>query len=292
MERHAGFAADFITDAAGTAFGFGRADFHGADRNVTSILRQFERVYFSEAFRRSRELLDNLLEFRRGFRCRDFLAEELARRQLGVRWCAFFRPQATTREELLLLKRSGMYAIEVGTDAASDTTLAELRKGFTFSDVVAFSHLCSAEEIPSAHFVTFGGPGETPETLREGLGNLDRLGECVVFGFTGLRIYPCTALHDRAVHDGLLSPTDPLLKPAYYFSPHIDVTAMDAEVERLFRPHRGRFFPPSEGTDRLHVMHRFGYRGILWDTLLPFAEKASRVESKGLPGTTPRAQRS
>jgi len=220
------------------------------------------------------------------------LAEELARRELGVRWCGFFRPQGISKEELALLKRSGLYALEVGTDAASDTTLAELRKGFTFSDVVAFSRLCSAAEIPCAHFVTFGGPGETPETLQEGLENLDQLGDCVVFGFTGLRVYPGTGLHARAVQDGLLAESSSLLRPVYYFSPHLNVDTMNVEVERVFRLCRGRCFPPSEGTERLHVMHRFGYRGILWDTLVSFPGHGASPESEDLPATSQGTQRS
>ena len=37
-----------------------------------------------------------------------------------------------------------------------------------------------------------------------------------------------------------------------------------------FRGRRDRIFPPGEGQKRLAVMHRFGYRGLLWDHLIRF----------------------
>ena len=52
------------------------------------------------------------------------------------------------------------------TDAASDTTMAGLGKGFTFADVEAVNRACVAEQLPCAHFVIFGGPGETEATVQ------------------------------------------------------------------------------------------------------------------------------
>ena len=60
-----------------------------------------------------------------------------------------------------LLKRSGLYAIEAGSDASSDETLAGLNKQFTFDDVYEFNEVCVDAQIPCAHYVIFGGPGET-----------------------------------------------------------------------------------------------------------------------------------
>src|SRR4030042_4471602 len=43
------------------------------------------------------------------------IAEELLAKGIHIRWSAFFRPQGTGRKELHLLKRSGLYAVELGT---------------------------------------------------------------------------------------------------------------------------------------------------------------------------------
>lgn len=205
------------------------------------------------------------------------VAREILRRDLGIRFCALIRPQGLGREELGLLKAAGLRAAELGTDAASDAALAGLDKGFTFDDVLAVNAAFAAEEIPAAHFVVFGGPGETAGTVAEGTANLARLPRCVVFAFSGLRILPGTPLHRRAVAEGVLAEGAPLLRPAYYFSPDVEPEAMNGALEAAFRGRRDRLFPPAEAEARLAVMRRFGFKGLLWDRLLPPASAGGRA---------------
>ena len=129
----------------------------------------------------------------------------MLRRGTKIRWASFFRPQRLEREQLRLLKRAGLYALELGTDAADDTTLAELGKGFTFDDVLRSAQACADEELLVAHYVMFGGPGETPETTARGLANLKRLPDAVVFAFVGVRIFPSTRLRLRAIEEGVIA---------------------------------------------------------------------------------------
>ena len=199
-------------------------------------------------------------------------AEELARRDLGITWTGFFRPQGLGREEIRLLKRSGLYAVELGTDAASDTTLKGLKKGFTFDDVLAVNDACVAEELPAAHYIMFGGPDETYESVREGLQNVESIAKSVVFAFSGIRILPGTELHNRAITEHLLDAECDLLMPAYYFSPQIEVETMNTMILTTFNKRREWIFPPVEGQKRLEIMRRFGFRGLLWDTLVSFKQ--------------------
>jgi len=206
--------------------------------------------------------------------------EELARRDLGISWTGFFRPQGLGREELQLMKRTGLYAVELGTDAGCDTTLHGLKKGFRFADVLAVNEACIAEKIPAAHYVMFGGPDETYATVAEGLENIERIDTNVVFAFSGLRILPGTELHQRAIAEQVVKADNSLLMPAYYFSPHIEVKKMNEMILKTFKKRREWIFPPSEGQKRLAVMRRVGFRGLLWDTLVSF-EKAPRRGLKG-----------
>jgi len=203
------------------------------------------------------------------------LIEEMVRREVGISWCGFFRPSGMGRSELALLKRSGLYALELGTDAASDATLEGLNKGFTFAEVLRFNADCLAEELPCAHFIIFGGPGETSQTVTEGLENIAALGPSVVFVFAGIRIFPGSPLCERAQNEGIIQAGQSLLKPVYYFSPTVDPRVMNERIIRSFKGLRNRIFPPSEGQMRLNVMHDFGFRGILWDRLVSFRSKGS-----------------
>ena len=200
------------------------------------------------------------------------VAEEIIRRRLELRWCCYVRPAGIGRQELALLKRAGLYAVEAGTDAACDATLLSLGKGFTFDQALEVSRACVAEEISCAHFIMFGGPGETAATVAQGLENIAKLEHTVVFAFSGIRILPGTALHTLAVREGMLQQEVPLLDPAYYQSREIAAEVMNDMIAASFRGRRDRVFPPSEGQKRLSIMHRFGYRGLLWDTLIPFAK--------------------
>jgi len=204
------------------------------------------------------------------------VAEEILRRGVQLRWSAFFRPQGLGRIELALLKKAGLYALELGTDAASDAPLAGLGKGFTFAEVEAVNRACVAEQLPCAHFVIFGGPGETEATVREGLANLERLEHTVVFAFSGIRLLSKSPLHEQAIREGVVSADDSLLRPVYYYAPAIDRGAMNATIEAAFRGRRDRIFPPSEGQKRMAVMHNFGYRGLLWDQLISFGRTRRR----------------
>ena len=60
------------------------------------------------------------------------LAEQIISSGLKIRWAGYFRPKGIGLKELTLLKRSGLYAMEVGTDAGHDETLDNLKKGFHF----------------------------------------------------------------------------------------------------------------------------------------------------------------
>ena len=201
------------------------------------------------------------------------VVEEIIRRDLSLRWCCYMRPEGVGRAEIALMKRAGLYAVELGTDAASDTTLRSLGKGFTFADVLEANRACVAERLPCAHFVMFGGPGETMATVAEGLKNLEQLEHTVVFAFSGIRIFPGTPLHALAVRDGLLADDASLQEPAYYLSQEVDAAVMNAMITDSFKNRRDRIFPPSEGQKRLSIMQRFGYRGLLWDTLIKFPKE-------------------
>jgi len=196
------------------------------------------------------------------------LAEELVRRGTNIRWASFFRPQRLERAQLKLLKSAGLYALELGTDAADDATLEGLGKGFAFDEVVRSAQACADEGLLAAHYVMFGGPGETDETAERGLANLKRLPVSVVFAYVGVRILPQTRLWQRAVEEGIIGAGDPLLRPTYYLSPGVQRAELEAQITTAFKKRRHWIFPPSDIQIRLKVMHRFGFRGILWDQLL------------------------
>jgi len=201
------------------------------------------------------------------------LVDELLRRDLQLHWSGFFRPQGLDPHNLALMKRAGLYALELGTDAAADQTLAGINKGLRFDEVLAVNRACIEQRLPAAHFIMFGGPDEDQNSLEEGLDNIDQLEISVVFAFSGIRIFPEAPLHERAIAEGLVAAETSLLKPAYYFSPLLDRQQMEAQITARFSGKANRVFPPSEGLKRLEVMKKFGYNGLMWDRLVRFPKE-------------------
>lgn len=196
------------------------------------------------------------------------VAEELIRQNNKIPWSAFFRPQNLEREHLRLLKRSGLAAVELGTDAATDITLAGINKKFSFADVLEIHERVINEGIPCAHFIMFGGPDEDEETLRQGLKNIEKLENSIVFVFVGIRILPGTAIFDRAVQDDLIKADQSLLQPTFYFSPHVFRERIEEQVKQSFSQRMDRIYPSFGFEERIAMLHNMGHVGPLWNLVL------------------------
>lgn len=196
------------------------------------------------------------------------IAEALIRKKSEIPWCAFFRPENLERSELRLLKKSGLAAVELGTDAACDTTLKGIGKSFSFKDVLKVHENVVREEIPLAHFIMFGGPEEDDATVAEGLENIELLDKSVVFAFAGIRILPDTAIYDRALLEGVVKSEDSLLEPVFYFSPKTTKEKIIAAIRESFGMRTDRIYPCHEFEARIAALHGMGLVGPLWDFAL------------------------
>jgi len=204
---------------------------------------------------------------------------EMERRDFSMPWTAFIKPGGLTDEIIERMKKTGFAAAEVGTDAACDTTLKKLGKSFTFSDVIASNDLLVRHGIATSHFFMFGGPGETEETVEEGIRNILSLQKCVAFIFMGIRILPNTPLARLAVMEKLIAPDDGLLKPVYYISPTVDKKWLEETLTKAFADVRHCVFPPDAMDNSLQVLHKLGYTGPMWDLLLPNRKLRERARN-------------
>jgi hypothetical protein len=93
-----------------------------------------------------------------------------------------------------------------------------------------------------------------------------------VFAVTGIRILPDTPLHALAIREGFLTKDTSLQEPVFYHSPLIASEVVKAMITKAFRGRRDRIFPPEISLAKREVMHRFGFRGLLWNTLIRFPE--------------------
>jgi radical SAM superfamily enzyme YgiQ (UPF0313 family) len=196
------------------------------------------------------------------------IAEELVRRKITVPWMCFLRPDNFKPDEVRLLKCAGLSSVEWGTDCASDITLAAMKKDFNWDQVVHSNNLFAQEGIANGHFIIFGGPGETEQTVKEGLANIAALEVCVVFGSIGVRIFPHTKIYDRALNENIINRKTNLLEPVFYFSQDVDHEWMHKQILDSFEGRADRVYPGGMDADKTSAFHLFGHRGPVWDYIL------------------------
>jgi radical SAM superfamily enzyme YgiQ (UPF0313 family) len=197
-------------------------------------------------------------------------AEEICRRSLKISWGAFFSPSRIEKDYLEVLKRSGLTHMEFGTDSLCDQMLVSYRKDFTVADVHRISSLCTQMGLYVAHYIMFGGPGETAETISQTMHNTHYCDRCVFFPFPGIRIYPGTELYRRAVEEGIISPEDDCVKPKFYFAKPLNAEMIWRIIKKNLTDSRRWLLP--EKQDKVNILmsqlRKRGKKGPLWEYML------------------------
>jgi radical SAM superfamily enzyme YgiQ (UPF0313 family) len=198
------------------------------------------------------------------------ICEAILARGLHIRWTCFASPAGMSPALARAMKRAGCRGVEFGADTASPSILRALGKPFPQEELRAAAAACRAAELPIAFYLIFGGPGETADTMAETVGVLDELRPHAVLAFLGIRIYPRTRLHEMALRDGVLDPTDDLLPPRFYISPALGPDALQVAL-RGYAERRPNWVVPGLGIRSdpalLSALRRSGHRGPLWDLL-------------------------
>jgi radical SAM superfamily enzyme YgiQ (UPF0313 family) len=191
------------------------------------------------------------------------VCEAILRRGLNMRWTCFLRPAGLTADLMRLMARAGLAHAEFGTDSLCDSVLAAYGKQFTFDDVLHSHELACQAKVDSCHFLICGGPGEDTGTMEEGFRNSLRLKHTAILALAGMRVYPGTRLHARALRERPLPPDDGLLQPYYYFSSALT-------EDRVF--------------ERLRDFSRRSPAWIVGDPPPRYMELAARLRSRGVIG--------
>lgn len=194
------------------------------------------------------------------------LAQALIDADLGMRWGAYFSPWHFDEKEVALFKAAGLTHVEFGTESLCDSTLAEYGKPFKFDDVVKAADVCRRLEIDHAHFLIFGGPGETQATVQTTFENAERLPPCVLFPFVGMRIYPGTPLQARAIREGIVQADNDLLAPAFYCSSDVHIEELRERAVASSR--RWVFSDENHAAAMLKIRQRKHRSGPLWEYLV------------------------
>lgn len=194
------------------------------------------------------------------------LCRAIADARLPINWSAFINPDFMPPSLMEAMAQAGCDAVEFGTDSGSAAMLRNLGKSFNVDAVRSSSRLCREFAMDFAHYLLFGGPGETGETVLESFAVMDDVSPTAVIAMTGIRVFPGTAIHQRALADGVISPERSLLEPVFYISPSIRDSLCDMITELAAR--RKNWIAPgleiNVSDAMLEAMRHFPVRGPLW----------------------------
>jgi radical SAM superfamily enzyme YgiQ (UPF0313 family) len=194
------------------------------------------------------------------------LCRAMTAARLPVNWSAFINPDFITPGLIEDMLAAGCDAVEFGSDSGSPLMLKNLRKSFTVEDLRMASRLCKDMGMDFAHYMLFGGPGETRETILESFALMDELEPTAVITMTGIRIYPNTALHRTAIEEGLIQESTSLLEPVFYISPQIQDFFADLVTSETMK--RRNWIAPglevNASSAMLDAIRMFKVKGPLW----------------------------
>lgn len=193
------------------------------------------------------------------------LAQQIIAADLDIQWGAYFTPHRLEPGLLELLKRSGLAHLEFGTESLSNSTLKAYNKHFRVEEIFETAAMCQHLSLHTAHFLIFGGPGETPETVEETIRNSDRIEKTVFFPYFGMRIYPNTQVYRQAVEEGKIAEDASTLHPVFYLADGLDFK----EIKQKTRKAANRWiFPDDKLQKPMEMMRKQGVKGPLWEMLI------------------------
>jgi len=216
------------------------------------------------------------------------VCQAVLRSGVKLNWECFLRPdRGITRELLEMMQLAGLNHIEFGSDSFSDPVLRRYGKSFDFEDIRRVSEMASELKLRYTHFIIFGGPGETPETMEETLARAAALPKALYFATIGMRVYPGTPLWQVAIRrEPAGAAADHLLEPLFYLEPPLTVDGIHSRLKQV--QHTASNWavgdPPPAFVETMAKLRRRGKGANMWE----YVELMQRLGS-GLQGTSPAA---
>ena len=195
------------------------------------------------------------------------VCKEITSRKLEISWSCYANPRFVTKELIDLMLSAGCTGVEFGSDAANETMLANLCKGFTVDDLRRASTICQQSGISFCHSLLLGGPGETMETVHQTLNTVVDMSPTAVICMIGIGVFPGTRLYHIALEEGITDPEENFLKPVFYLSPAIEKEILPF-IKEFSSKQRTWIFPGLNINMSVALqkkLRRFGIKGPLWE---------------------------
>jgi len=175
------------------------------------------------------------------------ICKEIDRRQLDVRWSAWFNEKANTLpDELMIwLKKAGCGLLSFSPDHVDDRMLSNLDKNFRHKDLVYTYEIAKKYDMDVEYSFFLNSPGEDLKSLmtlftflakaKLHLGSNLRMFTLLMM--QPIRIYPHSRLFDLAVETGLVDKDAELIEGQFWNPGSLSYAAagVQASAQSLFK---------------------------------------------------------
>ena len=150
------------------------------------------------------------------------ICQELKKRNVNVKWGAWFKENYINKQFLLEAIDAGCVNFEFSPDGASQTALDALQKDISVQDIKKTCELIS--EIPEAR-VNYNFLRNVPGENLKSVSSLHTLLPWILaknrkqisfIGFNSIRIYPHTSIYQTALNQGYIKAEQDLITPTFY----------------------------------------------------------------------------
>jgi hypothetical protein len=147
------------------------------------------------------------------------LCQALIDARLKVHWNTVLAPSGCDAELIQLMKQAGcalVLLVGMGGEGRTEATLDE-----SLQPLLETCRLCEAGGLHYTITQTFGGHGETRETVERKVGFLRSLKPAMANVRIGVSILPGTSVAARALEEGLIIDEAELIRPTFYLAPEV-----------------------------------------------------------------------
>jgi len=149
------------------------------------------------------------------------ICEELVERKTGIAWTTdSVTPLGGTEDFCRLMKESGCVTVCLAIEHGSASMLERMKRGYTTEHIREAAANIEKAGIPYLITLLLGGPGETPDTIREAIELVDDLpAPQFVLATVGIGLEHNLGIIADAIRDGQLADESELFEGRSYLSP-------------------------------------------------------------------------
>jgi B12 binding domain len=147
------------------------------------------------------------------------LCRALIEADLKVHWNTVLAPYGCDADLIASMKQAGcalVLLVGTGVDGRTGSALEE-----SMQPLLETCRLCEAADLHYTITQTFGGPGETRQSVEQKVAFLRSLKPAMANVRIGVSILPGTAVAVKALEEGLIADEAELIRPTFYLAPEV-----------------------------------------------------------------------